>query len=91
MWNEHFGIGVVEYQAAGLICVVHDSGGPKLDIVVEVDGSRTGYHATTAIEYADGFRKALSLDSAETAAMRERARKSAMRFSEEILRMDGIE
>ncbi|UKZ73375.1 hypothetical protein TrVFT333_001021 [Trichoderma virens FT-333] len=35
MWNEHFGIGVVEYQAAGLISVVHDSGGPKLDIVTE--------------------------------------------------------
>jgi alpha-1,2-mannosyltransferase len=42
MWNEHFGIGVVEYQAAGLISVVHDSGGPKLDIVVEVDGKPTG-------------------------------------------------
>ena len=46
MWNEHFGIGVVEYQAAGLICVVNDSGGPKADIVVDVDGEATGktYH-----------------------------------------------
>ncbi len=42
MWNEHFGIGVVEYQAAGLVAVVHDSGGPKMDIVVEVDGEPTG-------------------------------------------------
>lgn len=42
MWNEHFGIGVVEYQAAGLISVVNDSGGPKLDIVVNVDGKPTG-------------------------------------------------
>ncbi len=42
MWNEHFGIGVVEYQAAGLISVVHDSGGPKLDIVVPIDGLATG-------------------------------------------------
>lgn len=42
MWNEHFGIGVVEYQAAGLISVVHDSGGPKNDIVTEVDGKPTG-------------------------------------------------
>lgn len=45
MWNEHFGIGVVEYQAAGLISVVHDSGGPKLDIVVDVDGEPTGEFA----------------------------------------------
>ena len=42
MWNEHFGIGCVEYQAAGLISVVNNSGGPKLDIVVEVDGKPTG-------------------------------------------------
>ncbi|EWC45903.1 hypothetical protein DRE_04910 [Drechslerella stenobrocha 248] len=84
MWNEHFGIGVVEYQAAGLICVVHDSGGPKMDIVVEVDGYKTGYHATTADEFAAGFLKALSLGPVETAMMRARARQSAMRFSEEI-------
>lgn len=42
MWNEHFGIGVVEYQASGLISVVHNSGGPKLDIVTEIDGQPTG-------------------------------------------------
>ncbi|KAL4781889.1 hypothetical protein BJX76DRAFT_334170 [Aspergillus varians] len=36
MWNEHFGICVVEYQAAGLIAVVHDSGGPREDIVVDL-------------------------------------------------------
>ena len=45
MWNEHFGIGVVEYQAAGLICVVNDSGGPKADIVVDFDGGATGKYA----------------------------------------------
>ena len=42
MWNEHFGIGVVEYQAAGLICVVNNSGGPKEDIVVDYHGGSTG-------------------------------------------------
>eukprot|EP00970_Alexandrium_tamarense_P001132 scaffold116_cov220-Alexandrium_tamarense.AAC.8 len=34
MWNEHFGIGVVEMMAAGLVTVAHDSGGPKSDIIV---------------------------------------------------------
>jgi alpha-1,2-mannosyltransferase len=98
MWNEHFGIGVVEYQAAGLISVVNDSGGPKLDIVVEVDGkptgkfwgtltgwwklTRTGFHATTVDEYTEGFRKALTLSPKETLAMRQRARKSAERFTD---------
>lgn len=42
MWCEHFGMGVVEYQAAGLISVVNDSGGPKADIVVDYDGGPTG-------------------------------------------------
>ena len=53
MWNEHFGIGVVEYQAAGLISVVHNSGGPKLDIVTEIDGQPTGKFASPSwISYA---------------------------------------
>jgi len=29
MWNEHFGISIVECMAAGLIMVAHNSGGPK--------------------------------------------------------------
>ena len=33
MWNEHFGIGVVEMMAAGMVTVAHDSGGPKADII----------------------------------------------------------
>lgn len=96
MWNEHFGIGVVEYQAAGLISVVHDSGGPKLDIVVPVDGEPTGkhstprrqvllsglgFHATTVEDFAEGFEKALSVP--DPLAVRLRARQSAKRFTEE--------
>lgn len=37
MWNEHFGMGVVEIMAAGLIPVVHASAGPLLDIVKDTD------------------------------------------------------
>ncbi|KAK3321410.1 glycosyltransferase family 4 protein [Cercophora scortea] len=81
MWNEHFGIGVVEYQAAGLVSVVHNSGGPKLDIVVDVDGQPTGFHATTTTEFAQAFEEALSLPN--PTAVRLRARKSAKRFTEE--------
>lgn len=42
MWNEHFGIGVVEYMAAGLIPVAHKSGGPLMDIVTEYNNKPTG-------------------------------------------------
>lgn len=83
MWNEHFGIGVVEYQAAGLICVVNESGGPKEDIVVEYDGGPTGFHANDASEFAARFTRALSMSSRDTLAMRLRARSSAKRFTEE--------
>ncbi|KAL3472766.1 hypothetical protein BJX99DRAFT_249402 [Aspergillus californicus] len=100
MWNEHFGICVVEYQAAGLIPVVHDSGGPREDIVVDlpVPGSQsqsqsqsaeeggngpTGFRATSEEDFATAFEKALSLSMEEKVAMRLRARKSALRFTEE--------
>ena len=36
MWNEHFGISVVEMMAAGLTTVAHNSGGPKLDLISSV-------------------------------------------------------
>lgn len=42
MWNEHFGISVVEYMAAGLVTVAHKSGGPLLDIVVPFNDLPTG-------------------------------------------------
>lgn len=41
----------------------------------------TGFHATTAEEFADGFEKALSLP--DPLAWRLRARESAKRFGEE--------
>lgn len=52
MWNEHFGIGVVEYQAAGLVSVVHASGGPKMDIVVDIDGEPTGEFLLPSFPFA---------------------------------------
>lgn len=52
MWNEHFGIGIVECMAAGLIMIAHKSGGPLLDIIETSEGSQSGYLATDAVEYA---------------------------------------
>jgi alpha-1,2-mannosyltransferase len=39
MWNEHFGISVVEMMAAGLVVIAHNSGGPKLDIIPHEGGT----------------------------------------------------
>ncbi|CAO3642300.1 unnamed protein product [Cunninghamella blakesleeana] len=83
MWNEHFGIGVVEYQAAGLIPVAHKSAGPKMDIVIEYDGKPTGFLADDVESFADCLHTALSLSEQEYKVIAANARASASdRFSE---------
>ncbi|KAJ2933834.1 hypothetical protein H1R20_g3288, partial [Candolleomyces eurysporus] len=84
MQDEHFGINIVEYMAAGVIPVTHASGGPLKDIVVPVDGKPSGFHARTPAEFADALKKVLSLSGEEELEMRRRARQWAVqRFSEE--------
>lgn len=85
MYNEHFGIGNVEGLAAGLIPVVHNSGGPKLDIVVPNEkGEMFGYHAENDEEFAKAFARVNMLSEGERMEMRLRARESADRFTEEV-------
>ncbi|ORY41697.1 UDP-Glycosyltransferase/glycogen phosphorylase [Rhizoclosmatium globosum] len=97
MRDEHFGIGVVEYMAAGLITVAHNSGGPKMDIVSVKQDSQTGlldvssstssnstsgFLAQTKEEYAAEIYKALTLTPTEQMDIRKRARESVLtRFS----------
>jgi alpha-1,2-mannosyltransferase len=59
MWNEHFGISVVELMAAGLIMIAHRSGGPRMDIIETSPGSQTGYLADEAEDYARSIAKIL--------------------------------
>ena len=90
MWNEHFGIGVVEMMAAGVVPIAHASGGPALDIV-GTDGA-AGLLAATADEYADALEALLLARGAETrrAKMAAAARDAvATRFSEEAF-ADGF-
>mmetsp|Transcript_1714 Transcript_1714/g.2296 ORF Transcript_1714/g.2296 Transcript_1714/m.2296 type:complete len:292 (+) Transcript_1714:23-898(+) len=81
MWNEHFGIGVVELLAAGLIVVAHNSGGPKEDIIVD---RKTGFLASTEEEYATCFAKALDMPEDQSILMRRSARESAAKFSDDV-------
>ncbi|KAG5558012.1 hypothetical protein RHGRI_008049 [Rhododendron griersonianum] len=83
MIDEHFGICVVEYMAAGAIPIAHNSAGPKMDIVLEEDGQKTGFLAQNVEEYADAILKVLKLPEKERLKMAAAARSRASRFSEE--------
>lgn len=91
MIDEHFGIGVVELMASGLITIGHRSGGPLLDIIETSEGSRLGFLAVTAEEYAHTIKYILRSNKEEICGIRERAKASVDRFStkkfqEEFLR-----
>jgi alpha-1,2-mannosyltransferase len=91
MYAEHFGIGNVEGLAAGLIPVVHNSGGPKLDIVVPFEGEPIGFHAETDEDYAEAFTKVATMDADQRYAMRLRGRKSTTRFTEAAFATKWVE
>lgn len=74
MVDEHFGINVVEFMAAGLITLSHASAGPLLDIAVPVDGKPTGFHATNVESFAEECSKIFDLSAEEVLAIRRRAR-----------------
>lgn len=82
MANEHFGISIVELMAAGVVPIVHNSGGPKLDIVVPYQGQTTGLLAITEEEYADSLDWAFS-NKDKVEEMRKAARQSVTKFSDE--------
>ncbi len=80
MINEHFGIGVVECLAAGLITVAHDSGGPKMDIIIP---NVNGFLASDSKSFSDILYKIVNMDSNQIKEIRTKARESVDRFSEE--------
>lgn len=82
MIDEHFGISVVEYMAAGAIPIAHNSAGPKMDIVLEEDGQQTGFLAQNAEEYADAIVRIILMPETERLEMAAAARRRAARFSE---------
>lgn len=91
MWNEHFGIGIVEFMAAGVIALAHNSGGPRLDIVTEWKGNETGFLAANETEYSEAMSAIFSMTENERQSMRIIARESVQnRFSEEIFENEFI-
>nr|POE86363.1 isoform 2 of gdp-man:man(3)glcnac(2)-pp-dol alpha-1,2-mannosyltransferase [Quercus suber] len=75
MTDEHFGISVVEYMAAGAI-------------PIEEDGLQTGFLACSVEEYADAILKIMRMSESERLEMAAAARSRAGRFSEQRFNQD---
>ncbi len=102
MWNEHFGISIVEMMAAGLVVVAHNSGGPLMDIVTPTvlsptsgefrcSAETTGCLAETPEQYAHCIRTILdNYDSKDMTLLKISARKSTLRFSDEVFMSDSL-
>lgn len=82
MIDEHFGICIVEYMAAGAIPVAHASGGPLLDIVRDQPDGFTGFTADSVEEYAEILGHLLSMRRSEREEIAARARERSTLFSE---------
>ncbi|KAK3140095.1 hypothetical protein QOZ80_5AG0395740 [Eleusine coracana subsp. coracana] len=91
MTDEHFGISVVEYMAAGAIPIAHKSAGPMMDIVLDEDGHQTGFLASEMEEYTEAIIKVLGMPEPERQEMAAAARKRAQRFSEQRFYEDFTE
>lgn len=78
-------------MAAGTIIIAHNSGGPKMDIVVPYNGQTTGFLASDETAYADAMERVFRMSSKERQDIREAAKASVVRFSDEEFEVSFIE
>jgi alpha-1,2-mannosyltransferase len=82
MVDEHFGICVVEYMAAGAVPIAHASGGPLFDIVRNQPDGITGLTATHVPEFAEAMERLLLMRRTERELIAARARERSKLFTE---------
>ncbi|KAF8784910.1 GDP-Man:Man(3)GlcNAc(2)-PP-Dol like protein [Argiope bruennichi] len=90
MRDEHFGIGIVECMSAGLIMIAHNTGGPKMDIIVDYNGKKTGFLANDINTFADAMEYVWKMDPKDLDEIRTNARNSVSRFSADKFEDDFI-
>ena len=84
MPNEHFGIAIVEGMAAGLIPVIHRSGGPWLDILQRRHAY--GLSFTTIEQAAECIDEILTTEEWFMDSLSAEAQEAAKRFDEQIFK-----
>lgn len=85
MSNEHFGIVLLEFMAAGLITLAHDSGGPKMDII---ENETDGFLCKDVNEFSDRLTHVSKMSYDERQSMRRRATKKADKFGVDVFEMN---
>lgn len=90
MWNEHFGISIVECMAAGVIMVANASGGPRADIIETQPGSQNGFLAEEAEEYATILAHIINMHPDDRNTIKMAARASVSRFSDDIFEKEFL-
>ena len=85
MRDEHFGISVVEYMAAGAVPLAHDSAGPRMDIVTpRAPGQpRPGRLADSEAGFAAALEELLLMPEPQRLQLAAAAREAASQFSED--------
>ena len=97
MVDEHFGISVVEYMAAGAVPIAHNSGGPKEDIVLPEPGrdggtgQRTGFLCRTLEQYTDALIEVVGMTQVARLEVAAAARRRAAAFSDARVESEFIE
>lgn len=81
MANEHFGIVLLEFMAAGLITVAHNSGGPKADII---DDKRNGFLCNDVEDFASVLCSISKMKVEERQRIRANAVEKSDQFSNQV-------
>ena len=69
-------------MAAGCIMLAHNSGGPKMDIVIKHNGQPTGFLADDVTSYTEAMEAIFNMESDEQLCLQLNARDSVYRFSQ---------
>lgn len=78
-------------MAAGNVMLAHNSGGPKLDIVVPYNEKPTGFLASDEESYSKAMMQIFNMDPQDRLELRQNARDSLNRFSEEQFELRFID
>lgn len=84
MWNEYFGIGIVECMVSGFIVFVYDFGGFKMDIVVDWEGKLIGFFVSDEKSYVIVMEIIFVFFLEEKSVICYNVRYSVNRFSEKV-------